>query len=234
TAAEAGASPGGPIDGVLVVAPDVALRISAMPGTVPAGGTAIGPAPADGRAGGADLWTGFLLALGGALLGGLILNIMPCVFPILSLKAISLAKAGGDERQARREALAYTGGILATCLALGALMLAINAGGTQIGWACQLQDPRLIALLLLPMAAMRAVPPASLAARPPSLGRGAAARGGSAVPFWAGARAVCVATPCRSPSMATGLWAALVLPSALARAVFAWIGLGPASPFLAI
>lgn len=234
TAAEAGASPGGPIDGVLVVAPDVALRISAMPGTVPAGGTAIGPAPADGRAGGADLWTGFLLALGGALLGGLILNIMPCVFPILSLKAISLAKAGGDERQARREALAYTGGILATCLALGALMLAIKAGGTQIGWAFQLQDPRVIALLLLLMVAITLNLAGVFEVGTVSVGQGKAAQGGSTGAFWTGALAAFVATPCSGPFMATAMGAALVLPWPLALAVFAGLALGLASPFLAI
>ena len=88
-------------------------------------------------------------ALLGALLGGLILNIMPCVFPILSLKALSLARAGGTEAEARREALAYAAGVVLICLALGGLLLGLRAGGAMVGWAFQLQDPRVILLLLL-------------------------------------------------------------------------------------
>ena len=111
-----------------------------MPAGVP-----IGPSAAPEGGG----WRAILLALAGALLGGLLLNVMPCVFPILSLKALSLARAGGDERAARREALAYTAGAVLACLALGALLLAVRAGGAAVGWAFQLQDPRVILLLLL-------------------------------------------------------------------------------------
>src|SRR3546814_1921641 len=74
---------------------------------------------------------------------------MPCVFPILSLKALKLAKAGGEEHVVRRDALAYTAGIVLTCLALGGALLALRAGGAAIGWAFQLQDPRIILLLLV-------------------------------------------------------------------------------------
>ena len=90
-----------------------------------------------------------LIALGGAILGGLLLNIMPCVFPILGLKALKLARAGRDEGTVRREALAYGAGVILTCLALGGLLLAIRAAGVAVGWAFQLQDPRVILLLLL-------------------------------------------------------------------------------------
>ncbi len=135
------------------MAPNVALQIAGDGGRCALRRHLYRPAPA-ATTGLPFSLTGFLLTLGGALLGGLILNIMPCVFPILSLKAISLAKAGGDERKVRSEAVAYTLGILLTCLALGALMLGIKAGGTQIGWAFQLQDPRVIALLLVLMVAI--------------------------------------------------------------------------------
>src|SRR3546814_1966168 len=74
---------------------------------------------------------------------------MPCVFPILSLKALKLAKAGGDEHVVRRDALAYTAGIVLTCLALGGELLALRTGGAAIGWAFKLQDPRIILLLLV-------------------------------------------------------------------------------------
>src|SRR3546814_3294781 len=87
------------------------------------------------------LFRSIVLTLAGALVGGLLLNIMPCVFPILSLKALKLAKAGGEEHVVRRDALAYTAGIVLTCLALGGALLALRAGGAAIGWAFQLQDP---------------------------------------------------------------------------------------------
>jgi thiol:disulfide interchange protein/DsbC/DsbD-like thiol-disulfide interchange protein len=220
-----------PIEGVLAVSPQIALRIKALPGDVPAGGERVGgPASAPVPLG----WRGVLLALGGALLGGLILNIMPCVFPILSLKAISLAKAGGDERQVRREALAYTGGILLTCLALGALMLAIRAGGTQIGWAFQLQDPRVIALLLVLMVAITLNLAGLFEIGALSFGQGRAGQGGHGGAFWTGALAAFVATPCTGPFMGAAMGAALVLPWPLALAVFAGLGLGLASPFVAI
>ncbi|WP_373487640.1 protein-disulfide reductase DsbD domain-containing protein, partial [Blastomonas sp.] len=134
------------LTGIIRIGDHLGLDLTATPGIVAPGGELI--------AGGADTasegtLTLLLAALGGALLGGLLLNIMPCVFPILSLKAISLAKAGGDERSARRDALAYTAGIVLVCAALGALLLALRAGGEQIGWAFQLQDPRIIIALLL-------------------------------------------------------------------------------------
>src|SRR5690606_19500259 len=94
-------------------------------------------------------WRTIIFALGGALLGGLLLNIMPCVFPILGLKALSLARAGGDERTVRSEALAYGAGVVITCLLLGALLLGLRAAGAAVGWAFQLQDPRVILVLLL-------------------------------------------------------------------------------------
>ena len=74
---------------------------------------------------------------------------MPCVFPILSLKAMSLARAGESQVSAKREGFAYTAGVIAACLALGAVLLALRAAGKEIGWAFQLQEPRIIALLLL-------------------------------------------------------------------------------------
>jgi thiol:disulfide interchange protein len=173
-----------------------------------------------------------LLALGGAVLGGLLLNIMPCVFPILSLKALSLARAGGEERAARREAVAYAAGVIGVCLALGALLLALRAGGMAVGWAFQLQDPRVILFLLLLVTAI-ALNLAGLFELP-SFGRGAtlAGSGGTAGAFWTGALAAFVATPCTGPFMGAALGAALVLPEAAALAIFAGLGVGLALPFL--
>jgi len=232
TAVPEDAATDGPIAGVLAVSPEIALRIEAVPGALPSGGT-----PVSGAAGAAQptvSLAGVLLVLGGAFLGGLILNIMPCVFPILSLKAISLAKAGGDEQQARSEALTYTSGILLTCLALGALMLAIRAGGTQIGWAFQLQDPRVIALLVILMVGITLNLLGLFEIGTISVGQGKAGKGGRAGAFWTGVLAAFVATPCTGPFMGAAMGAALVLPWPLALTVFAGLGLGLASPFIAI
>jgi thiol:disulfide interchange protein len=226
-----GARAAGAIEGVLAITPDIALEIAATPGTVPAGGEPVGAADAASSAPGL---LGFLLVLGGAILGGLILNVMPCVFPILSLKAIGLARAGGDERHARREALAYTGGVLLACLALGALMLAIRAGGTEIGWAFQLQQPPVIALLLVLMVAITLNLVGLFELGTIAIGQEKASQGGLAGAFWTGALAAFVATPCSGPFMATAMGAALVLPWPLALTVFAGLGLGLAAPFLAI
>ncbi|BAK65409.1 thiol-disulfide interchange protein [Sphingobium sp. SYK-6] len=228
-----GAATDGVIEGVLAISPGVALQIRAAPGPVPSGGTWADGGGDMAASGGLSL-AGVLLALGGAFLGGLVLNIMPCVFPILSLKAISLAKAGGDQRQARGEALAYTAGILLTCLALGALMLAIRAGGAQIGWAFQLQDPRVIALLLVLMVAITLNLAGAFEIGTIGVGQGKAGQGGHVGAFWTGILAAFVATPCTGPFMGAAMGAALVLPWPLALTVFAGLGLGLATPFIAI
>ena len=218
----AGASSPAAVEGVLKLGPGLGLEVRAAPGPVgPAG------APVEAPAAAADA-PAVLLALAGALLGGLLLNIMPCVFPILSLKALSLARAGGDERAARREALAYTAGAVLACLALGAVLLAVRASGAAVGWAFQLQDPRVILLLLLLVTAI-ALNLAGLFELPSLGGRLAGGRTGA---FGTGALAAFVATPCTGPFMGAALGAALILPSAAALAVFAGLGLGLALPFL--
>ncbi len=208
----------GAIEGVLAVGNGEGVSLKAAPGLV---------AAVDNSGGG---WSAGLLAFGGALLGGLLLNIMPCVFPILSLKALSLAKSGADERAARREALAYTAGVVLVCLALGGVLLALRAGGATVGWAFQLQDPRVIGVLLLLVAGI-ALNLAGLFELPtPAF----ASRSGTSGAFATGALAAFVATPCTGPFMGAALGAALVLPAAAALLVFAGLGLGIALPFLAI
>jgi thiol:disulfide interchange protein len=173
-----------------------------------------------------------LAALAGAMLGGLLLNIMPCVFPILSLKALSLAKAGGGEGAAKREAIAYASGAVLICMALGAALLGLRATGVAAGWAFQLQDPRIILALLLLVTAI-ALNLAGLFELPAlSAGGGLADRGGVSGAFWTGGLAAFVATPCTGPFMGAALGAALVLPTTIALAIFAGLGLGLALPFL--
>ncbi|MEO5937737.1 MAG: thioredoxin family protein [Sphingomonas sp.] len=209
---------GGQLDGVLSV-DGRALAVTASPGTVATGSTA---------ASGND-WTAMLFAFAGAVLGGLILNVMPCVFPILSLKALSLAKAGGDERGVRAEALAYTGGAIAMCLALGTTILALRAGGSAIGWAFQLQDPRVVVLLLLLTVGIALNLAGTFELPVPRFVNSAGGAGGA---FATGALAAFIATPCAGPFMGVALGAALVLPWPAALAVFGGLGLGLALPFL--
>lgn len=208
------------VEGVLAIGNGRGLSLSATPGAV---------AAVDG--GEAFAWGAALLALGGAMLGGLILNVMPCVFPILSLKALSLAKSGASEAGARRDALAYTAGVVLVCVALGAVLLGLRAAGASAGWAFQLQDPRVILFLLLLVTAI-ALNLAGLfeIATPGAVNKlSASGAGGS---FLTGALAAFIATPCTGPFMGVALGAALVLPWPAALAVFAGLGLGLALPFL--
>ena len=212
------------VEGILSFGGDTGVRFVAERGEVPSGGEVIaGPA---GLAGTPPQWTLIL----GALLGGLILNIMPCVFPILSLKAISLARAGESEVQARAEGLAYTAGVVIACVGLGALMLALRAAGEQVGWAFQLQSPAVVIALLV----LAAVITANFASvfELPSL---SFTRGGKpAGAFATGLLAAFAATPCTGPFMAAALGAALLLPVPEALLLFAMLGLGLALPFLAL
>jgi DsbC/DsbD-like thiol-disulfide interchange protein/cytochrome c biogenesis protein CcdA len=203
-----------PVSGVISTSEGRGLTITAAAGAVP-------PLPSSETG-----FSAILIALGGAVLGGLILNVMPCVFPILSLKALSLAKAGGDERNARRDALGYTLGAVLVCVGLGAAILALRAAGSSVGWAFQLQDPRVIVALLVLVTAI-ALNFAGLFELP-TVGGGLASTNSIAT----GALAAFIATPCTGPFMGAALGAALVLPTAAALAVFAGLGFGLALPFL--
>jgi DsbC/DsbD-like thiol-disulfide interchange protein/cytochrome c biogenesis protein CcdA len=207
------------------------LSFHAMPGAVPSGGRPVVPqsdvpSPVS--------FIAVLAALGGALVGGLILNIMPCVFPIIGLKALSLAKGGQDEAIVRRESLAYTGGIILTVLALGGLMLALRAAGHAVGWAFQLQNPWVIGALLIVVLGITANLLGLFELPSFGGGDGLTRKGGVTGSFWTGALAAFVATPCTGPFMAAALGAALVLPTYAALMIFAGLGLGMAAPFLAL
>ena len=196
------------------------LEFTATPGPVPTGGTPL-----------ADTAPALPLAalLGLALAGGLLLNIMPCVFPILSLKALSLARAGESEKEARAEGLAYSGGVITATLALGAGLLALRAGGAQVGWAFQLQEPWVVAALLALAAAITANLLGLYELAVPGF-----AQQSSKGAFATGLLAAFVATPCTGPFMATAMGAALLLPIAPAMALFFALGLGIALPFLGL
>ncbi|WP_427964839.1 protein-disulfide reductase DsbD family protein [Altererythrobacter sp.] len=210
------------VEGILSLGEGNGVRFMAELGDVPSGGTLVKGTAADIP----PIW----LLLLGALAGGLLLNIMPCVFPILSIKAISLARAGESEAQARRDGLAYTAGAMLASVALGAVMLVLRAAGEQIGWAFQLQEPSVVVFLLLLAVAITA----NFAGlfELPSLAITRDDKPASS--FATGLLAAFVATPCTGPFMAAALGAALLLPPLPALLLFAALGLGLALPFLMI
>jgi DsbC/DsbD-like thiol-disulfide interchange protein/cytochrome c biogenesis protein CcdA len=204
--------------GVLALGDGRGLEFEAVAGEVPEGG-----APLLGLGRDALVW-----AMLGAILGGILLNLMPCVFPILALKALHLARSGGESSHARRDALAYAAGAIIGTGALGVALVAIRAGGSAAGWAFQLQDPRTIMLLLLLATAITANLVGLFQIRALS---GGARPSGS---FETGALAAFIATPCAGPFLGAALGTALVLPLYGSVLVFAALGLGLAIPFLAI
>ncbi|MDD2794246.1 protein-disulfide reductase DsbD [Acidocella sp.] len=163
-----------------------------------------------------------------AFLGGLILNFMPCVFPILAMKAVLISRLGGVDTKIRHEAFGYTFGVLATMLAMGATLLALRALGAAAGWGFQFQSPIFVALiawvifaLTLNLAGLFAL------SAPAALGRLPVQHSIST-----GALAVIVATPCSAPFMGTAVAAALAAPPFMALGIFLALGLGLAAPFL--
>lgn len=173
-----------------------------------------------------------------ALLGGLILNLMPCVFPILAMKAASLAASAHNPAEARRDGLAFLAGVLATFLLLAGLLLALRAGGQAIGWGFQLQSPAVIAALALLMLAvgLNLSGVFHVGAGVQGLaGTGPLSRlPGGVGAFFTGVLAVVVAAPCTAPFMAVALGVALLMPAPMALAVFLMLGLGLALPYLAV
>jgi thiol:disulfide interchange protein len=174
-------------------------------------------------------------ALFGALLGGLILNLMPCVFPILAIKVVSFTRHADDRRGHRIAGLAYTAGVIASFAALGALMLALRAAGEQLGWGFQLQSPTVVAALaaLFTLIGLNLAGLFEFGAFLPSSLAALEARHPVVNAFLSGVLAVAVASPCTAPFMGASLGFALGLPAAQALLLFAVIGIGMALPYLA-
>ena len=174
------------------------------------------------------------LALAAALLGGMILNLMPCVFPVLAIKVLAFTKPG-ERHSHRAQGLAYTAGVVLSFLALGGLMLALRAGGEQLGWGFQLQSPGVIAVLallftliglnLMGLLEVGNLLPGNLASMQLRHPLGDA--------FLSGVLAVAIASPCTAPFMGASLGYAIALPAVQALGIFAALGLGLALPYLA-
>lgn len=173
-------------------------------------------------------------ALLGALLGGLILNLMPCVFPVLAIKVMAFAKHANDRPAHRANGLAYTAGVVLSFTALGALLLALRAAGEQLGWGFQLQSPAVVAALaaLFTLIGLNLAGLFEFGHVLPSRVASLQARNPTVDAFLTGVLATAIASPCTAPFMGASLGLAVALPAAQALAVFAVLGLGMALPYL--
>ncbi len=196
-----------------------------------AGGAA--DAGTQGAAGGA----GLAYLLFAAFAGGIILNIMPCVFPVIFIKAASLMKAAGADRGViRRDGMLYAAGVIVTFAALGGLLLALRAGGEQLGWGFHLQSPVvvLVSAYVLFLVGLNLAGVFHVGESLQSVGGGLAAKRGAAGSFFTGMLAVAVAAPCIGPFLTAPIGAAAFLPPALGLSIFVLMGLGLAAPYLAL
>ncbi|HDR2795667.1 MULTISPECIES: protein-disulfide reductase DsbD family protein [Enterobacter] len=178
-----------------------------------------------------------LTAILAAFAGGIILNFMPCVFPVISLKALGLLRHQGNSASARTEGLGFLLGVIFTMMALAAVLLALRAGGTAVGWGFQLQSPLVIAALALIIlgAALNLLGVFEVGLSLQRAGEiNAEGRGAFVRSALTGALAIVVATPCSAPFMAGAVGYALVQPPAVALAIFLALALGFAAPFTAI
>lgn len=175
--------------------------------------------------------TGWALSLLLAFVGGLLLNLMPCVFPVLSLKALALVNEAPHER--RVGALAYTVGVVGSFLLLAGLLLALRAGGDQIGWGFQLQQPLVVTALalLFTVIALNLFGVFEFGTWAPSGLAGWRSQRPWLDQLATGVLSVAVASPCTAPFMGAALGAALTLPAWQGLAVFAALGLGLAAPY---
>jgi len=213
------------VGGVLVITDQggetAALSVDAAPGSGPAPAA---PAPAG---------PGLLEALALAFAGGLILNLMPCVLPILAMKALGIARLSGAARShVRREVAFYTLGVLAAFALIGGVTLAARAAGDAAGWGVQFQSAAFTAAMacLLFSIGLNLSGVFQIGAGLAGTGQGFASRGS----FATGLLAVVVATPCTAPFMAAALGAALSMPPAAAMLIFVALGLGLAAPYAAV
>ena len=214
----------------------VARLATAWPGAEVANTSAAGSGTAGPDAAAPLRQPGFLTALLFALLGGVILNLMPCVFPVLSLKILAVTQHAGDARQRWASALAYTAGVVLSFLALAGLLIAARAGGEQLGWGFQLQAPGTVVALaaMFTLIGLNLAGVFEFGSLLPSRVASLRARDPTVDSFLTGVLAAAVASPCTAPFMGAALGAALTWPAAQSLTVFAALGLGVAAPYLLV
>jgi thiol:disulfide interchange protein DsbD len=219
------------LNGVLELSGGRAFEIAALPGA------ALLPAGTGAAQARSDLWRTLPRATGLAFLGGLLLNLMPCVFPVLFLKGLALVNSGREERgRMRAHGLVYAAGILVSFWALVAALLGLRAAGATLGWGFQFQSPAFLALMagLLFFLGLSLAGQFEIGLMLTGAGGSLAAKDGYAGSFFTGVLAVVVATPCTAPFMGSAIGYALGAPAAVAFAVFTALALGLAAPYVAL
>jgi thiol:disulfide interchange protein/DsbC/DsbD-like thiol-disulfide interchange protein len=229
-AGDAPLAPGAPLEGLLVVTDRSSDTPLTRGFTLSAGPQAAAPGSPP---------VGLLLAIGLAVLGGLLLNLMPCVLPVLSIKALGLvqqaaAAPGQAGSDGRRHGLAFGAGVVLTFLALAALLIGLRAGGAAIGWGFQLQEPIVVIGLMLLMLALglNLSGVFTLGASLSGVGQSLTERRDLRGSFATGVLAVVVASPCTAPFMGTALGFALTRPAIETLLVFAGLAIGFAAPLV--
>jgi thiol:disulfide interchange protein len=170
-----------------------------------------------------------------AILGGLILNLMPCVFPVLSIKAIGLVEQAKKHPAAvRAKGLVFAAGVISSMLSLAVVLLALRAGGEQIGWGFQLQSPLFVTLMvyLLLAVGLNLSGVFEVGGGVAGVGDGLTRGDGYRASFFTGVLTTLVATPCTAPFMAAAVGAALTQSPAVALVIFAGVGVGLSLPYL--
>jgi len=233
-ATEEGGAPGQSGADAIEVPIEIAATFSGAPAPASASGPrfapagpAVAPTAAPGLAG--------LMLL--AILGGLILNLMPCVFPVLSIKAISLvAQAKTHPAAVRAKGLMFAAGVIASMLLLAGVLLGLRAGGEQIGWGFQLQSPLFVTFMVYLLLAVGLNLSGVF-----EVGGGLAGVGDSLThgddlraSFFTGVLTTLVATPCTAPFMAAAVGAALTQSPVVALSIFGALGVGLSLPYLAL
>ncbi len=186
----------------------------------------------EGLAAAASAPTGWALALLLALAGGVLLNLMPCVFPVLSIKAMSLVGGAGADQ--RGHGLAYTAGVMLSFGALAGVLLGLRAAGEAVGWGFQLQSPIVVGVLIYVLFALGLSLSGlfDFGTRLMGIGQGLTERNGHAGSFFTGVLACVVASPCTAPFMGTALGVAVLMPWPMAMSIFLALGFGLALPML--
>jgi thiol:disulfide interchange protein/DsbC/DsbD-like thiol-disulfide interchange protein len=192
-------------------------------------------APLGGSGGGKFDFAKIIGAIGFAVLGGIILNFMPCVFPVLAMKILGLTKiAHGDNKIARQYGFFYALGVLTTFAFLGGLLFALNAIGGVIGWGFQLQDPSFLVFMIAILIALgfNLLGYFEIGTNLQGFGSGLAQKSGNMGAFFSGTLAVMVASPCTAPFMGSALGFAITQPPIIGLLVFLGLGIGMALPFV--
>jgi len=212
------------LNGVIELSGGRNYELAALPGTVAAAAPPIA-------------LSAVAQSFGLAFLGGLLLNLMPCVFPVLFLKGLSLVNSGNEERhKLRAHGFVYTAGILVSFWVLVGALLALRAAGASLGWGFQFQSPVFLALMagLLFFLGLSLAGQFEIGLTLTSAGGSLAAKQGYTGSFFTGVLAVVVATPCSAPFMGAAIGYALAQPAAVTFAVFTALALGLAAPYLAL